>query len=129
MFTSRLEEVDHSKQHIGPVCAAPSGSASILPISWMYIAMMGANGLTEATKFAILNANYISKRLENYFLMLYRSNSLVAHECILDLRAFHSRHRRGCGKTADGLRLPRADALFSSRRHADGRADRERIEI
>ncbi len=74
---------------IGPVSAAPWGSASILPISWMYIAMTGANGLTEATKYAILNANYISKRLENYFPTLYRSNGLVAHECILDLRAFH----------------------------------------
>ena len=75
---------------IGAVSAAPWGSASILTISWMYIAMMGADGLTEATKFAILNANYISKRLEKYFPTLYRSNGLVAHECILDLRAFHS---------------------------------------
>jgi glycine dehydrogenase len=90
VFTSRLEDVDHSKQHIGPVSAAPWGSASILPISWMYIAMMGADGLTEATKFAILNANYISKRLEKYFPTLYRSNGLVAHECILDLRAFRA---------------------------------------
>jgi glycine dehydrogenase len=89
VFTDRLAE-NHSKQHIGPVAAAPWGSASILPISWMYIAMTGANGLTEATKYAILNANYISKRLENYFPTLYRSNGLVAHECILDLRAFHS---------------------------------------
>jgi glycine dehydrogenase len=89
VFTARLEE-NHSKQHIGPVSAAPWGSASILPISWMYIAMMGADGLTEATKFAILNANYISKRLEKYFPTLYRSNGLVAHECILDLRAFHA---------------------------------------
>jgi glycine dehydrogenase len=74
---------------IGAVSAAPWGSASILTISWMYIAMMGADGLTEATKFAILNANYISKRLEKHFPTLYRSNGLVAHECILDLRAFH----------------------------------------
>ncbi|HAO77801.1 MAG TPA: glycine dehydrogenase (aminomethyl-transferring) [Verrucomicrobia subdivision 3 bacterium] len=90
VFTSRLEEVDHSKQHIGPVSAAPWGSASILTISWMYITMMGADGLTEATKFAILNANYIAARLEKYFPTLYRSNGLVAHECILDLRAFHA---------------------------------------
>jgi len=90
VFTSRLEEVDHSKKHIGPVSAAPWGSASILPISWMYIAMMGADGLTEATKYAILNANYISKRLENYFPTLYKNHGLVAHECILDLRAFHA---------------------------------------
>ncbi|NOS70405.1 MAG: aminomethyl-transferring glycine dehydrogenase [Verrucomicrobia bacterium] len=75
---------------IGAVSAAPWGSASILTISWMYIAMMGADGLTEATKFAILNANYISKRLAQHFPTLYRSNGLVAHECILDLRAFKS---------------------------------------
>ena len=75
---------------IGPVSAAPWGSAGILPISWMYIAMMGADGLTEATKYAILNANYISKRLENYFPTLYKNHGLVAHECILDLRAFHA---------------------------------------
>jgi glycine dehydrogenase len=75
---------------IGSVAATPWGSAGILPISWMYIAMMGADGLTEATKFAILNANYISKRLENYFPTLYRRNGLVAHECILDLRQFKS---------------------------------------
>jgi glycine dehydrogenase len=89
VFTERLEE-NHSKKHIGPVSAAPWGSASILPISWMYIAMMGAKGLTEATKFAILNANYISKRLEKHFPTLYKNHGLVAHECILDLRAFHS---------------------------------------
>jgi glycine dehydrogenase len=75
---------------IGAVAAAPWGSASILTISWMYIAMMGADGLTEATKVAILNANYIAARLEKYFPTLYRSNGLVAHECILDLRAFHA---------------------------------------
>ncbi len=77
------------EDQIGPVAAAPWGSAGILPISWMYIAMMGADGLTEATKFAILNANYIAKRLENYFPTLYRGHGgLVAHECILDLRRF-----------------------------------------
>ncbi len=75
---------------IGSVSAAPWGSASILPISWMYIAMMGPRGLTEATKVAILNANYIAKRLETYFPTLYRgAGGLVAHECILDLRQFH----------------------------------------
>ncbi len=88
-FTSRLGN-DHSSHRIGPVAAAPWGSAGILPISWMYIAMMGAEGLAEATQYAILNANYISKRLENYFPTLYRRNHLVAHECILDLRAFTS---------------------------------------
>jgi glycine dehydrogenase len=76
---------------IGAVAAAPWGSAGILPISWMYIAMTGADGLTEATKYAILNANYIAKRLENHFPTLYRGHGdLVAHECILDLRQFES---------------------------------------
>jgi glycine dehydrogenase len=73
---------------IGAVAAAPWGSASILTISWMYIALMGGAGLTEATKYAILNANYISKRLEKHFPTLYRRHDLVAHECILDLRGF-----------------------------------------
>jgi len=73
---------------IGAVSAAPWGSASICVISWMYVQMMGAAGLTQATEVAILSANYISKRLENHFPTLYRANGLVAHECILDLRAF-----------------------------------------
>jgi len=74
---------------IGPVSAAPWGSASILPISWVYIACMGAAGLTEATKVAILNANHISRRLEKHFPTLYKgAGGLVAHECILDLRGF-----------------------------------------
>ncbi len=77
------------KQGIGAVSAAPWGSASILPISWMYIALMGGEGLTEATEVAILNANYIAKRLENHYPVLYKGkNGLVAHECILDLRQF-----------------------------------------
>ncbi len=73
---------------LGAVSAAPWGSASILVISWMYIIMMGADGLTEATKIAILNANYIAKKLEPYYPVLYQGkNGLVAHECILDLRS------------------------------------------
>ena len=75
---------------IGAVSAAPWGSASICVIPWMYIAMMGSTGLTRATEVAILTANYVSKRLENTFPTLYRSNGLVAHECILDLRPFKS---------------------------------------
>jgi glycine dehydrogenase len=76
---------------VGAVAASPWGSASILTISWVYIAAMGAAGLTEATKYAILNANYIAKRLETFFPVLYRGHSnLVAHECILDLRQFKS---------------------------------------
>ncbi len=69
------------------VSAAPLGSASILVISWLYIAMMGRTGLAEASKLAILNANYMAKRLGAHFPVLYRGNAgLVAHECILDLR-------------------------------------------
>ncbi|NOV25652.1 aminomethyl-transferring glycine dehydrogenase [Cupriavidus necator] len=72
---------------IGGVSAAPFGSASILPISWMYIAMMGSAGLTAATENAILAANYVAKRLAPYYPVLYTGqHDLVAHECILDLR-------------------------------------------
>jgi glycine dehydrogenase len=76
-------------QGIGAVSAAPWGSASILPISWMYIALMGGAGLTAATEVAILNANYIAKRLEDHYPVLYKGqHGMVAHECILDLREF-----------------------------------------
>jgi glycine dehydrogenase len=69
------------------ISAAPFGSASILPISWMYVAMMGAAGLTKATETAIVSANYVAKKLENFYPVLYKGNKgLVAHECILDLR-------------------------------------------
>jgi glycine dehydrogenase len=71
------------------VSAAPWGSASILPISWMYIRMMGPDGLTDATKLAILKANYVAARLAPFFPVLYRGSSgLVAHECIVDLRGW-----------------------------------------
>ena len=76
---------------VSAVSAAPWGSASILPISWVYIAAMGGPGLTEASAYAILNANYIAQRLEKFFPVLYRGQGgLVAHECILDLRQFKS---------------------------------------
>jgi glycine dehydrogenase len=72
---------------IGSISAAPWGSASILTIPWVYIRLMGPDGLTEATKVAILTANYVARRLENYFPVLYNGvNGTVAHECILDLR-------------------------------------------
>ncbi|WP_144945255.1 aminomethyl-transferring glycine dehydrogenase [Pseudomonas oryzihabitans] len=71
----------------GAVCAAPYGSASILPISWMYLKMMGSAGLTRASQIAILSANYIARRLEEHYPVLYSgTGGLVAHECILDLR-------------------------------------------
>jgi glycine dehydrogenase len=71
----------------GAVSAAPYGSASILPISWMYIAMMGGKGLRRATEFALLNANYLAKKLGEHYPILYTGrNHRVAHECIVDLR-------------------------------------------
>jgi len=80
---------DGNRARLGAVSAAPWGSASILVISWMYIRMMGPDGLTAATKAAILNANYVAKRLEGFFPVLYRGASgLVAHECVFDLRGW-----------------------------------------
>jgi len=74
-------------QAIGPVSAAPWGSASILPISYAYILMMGPDGLKKATEVAILNANYVAKKLEGHYPVLYTGqNGMVAHECILDMR-------------------------------------------
>ncbi|WKE65112.1 aminomethyl-transferring glycine dehydrogenase [Gallaecimonas kandeliae] len=80
-------QLEGPKAEIGPVSAAQFGSAGILPISWMYIAMMGSAGLKKATEFAILNANYVAKCLGDKFPVLYSGrNGRVAHECILDLR-------------------------------------------
>jgi glycine dehydrogenase len=76
---------------VGPVAAAPWGSASILTITWMYIRMMGAEGLKRASAVAILNANYMAKRLDPYFPVLFKGkHALVAHECIIDLRQWKS---------------------------------------
>lgn len=83
---SRVHELG-GEQAIGPVASAPWSSASILPISYAYIAMMGSEGLSEATRVAILNANYVAARLDPHFPVLYRgANGRVAHECIIDLR-------------------------------------------
>ncbi|MEU5921950.1 aminomethyl-transferring glycine dehydrogenase [Streptomyces sp. NPDC004288] len=72
---------------VGPISAAPWGSAGILPISWSYVRLMGGEGLTRATQVAVLAANYIAKRLEPHFPVLYTGpNGLVAHECIVDIR-------------------------------------------
>lgn len=77
------------EQAIGPVASAPYGSASILLISWAYIAMMGGDGLKKASQVAILNANYLAKRLEGHYDLVYRGlNGRVAHEFIMDLRPF-----------------------------------------
>ncbi len=76
---------------VGNVAASPFGSASILTITWMYIRMMGADGLKQASEVAILNANYIAKRLDPYFPVLFKGkHGLVAHECIVDLRQWKS---------------------------------------
>jgi glycine dehydrogenase len=83
------QKVDNAASAIGPISAAPYGSSSILPISWMYIAMMGNDGLRKATQAAILNANYMAKRLEEHYPILYTGrNGRVAHEFILDVRQF-----------------------------------------
>jgi len=81
----------HGGGKVGNVAAAPFGSASILTITWMYIRMMGAEGLMRASKIAILNANYIAKRLDPHFPVLFKGKrGLVAHECIIDLRQWKS---------------------------------------
>jgi glycine dehydrogenase len=88
----------------GAVSAAPYGSASILLISWMYIRMMGSEGLTEATKIAILNANYIACRLSEHYRVLYKgAHGRVAHECIIDLR--HLKRTSGIDVTDIAKRL------------------------
>lgn len=85
--THPLHPVESKRAGVGAISAAPYGSAGILPIPYAYIAMMGAEGLTDATSVAVLSANYIAKRLESAFPVLYTGdNDLVAHECILDLR-------------------------------------------
>ena len=78
---------DTADGHVGPVAAAPFGSAGILPISWAYIAMMGAAGLRQATQVAVLSANYVARRLAPHYPVLYTGRAgLVAHECVIDLR-------------------------------------------
>jgi glycine dehydrogenase len=93
----------------GAVSAAPHGSASVLPISWSYILMMGAEGLTQATKVAILNANYIAARLKGAYDVLYKSETgRVAHECIIDTRPLQA----SCGVTVDDIAKRLIDCGF-----------------
>ena len=117
---------------IHALSAAPWGSASILLISYAYIKMLGGDGMTDATRYAILNANYLKSRLEPHY-----PGALHAAErprrARDDLRPAAAeageRHRRDRRRqAADGLRLPRADGVVPGGRHADGRADRERAE-
>ncbi len=88
------------REGIGPISAAPYGSAGILPISWAYVRMMGADGLTRATASAVLAANYVAKRLGEHFPVLYQGqDGLVAHECILDVRGI----TKATGVTVDDV--------------------------
>ncbi len=94
-FLPALSQIRNPKSEIrngvGPVAAAPYGSASILTITWMYVRMMGADGLKRASKIAILSANYIARRLDPHFPVLFKGKrGLVAHECIVDLRQWKS---------------------------------------
>ena len=87
-------------KNVGPVSATNFGSASILPISWMYIQMMGASGLRKATQIAILSANYIAQKLTPHFKILYTGkNNLIAHECIIDIRPL----KELCGVEVDDI--------------------------
>ena len=95
-----MHPVEGSLTGIGPVSAAPYGSAGILPITWAYMALMGGEGLQAATGVAVLSANYVARRLEEHYPVLYKGHGgLVAHECILDLRAL----TKASGVTVDDV--------------------------
>ncbi len=104
-----LNPAEIEKSSIGTISATPWGSSSILPITWCYIAMMGAEGLRRATQAAILNANYIRHRLAEHYPILYtQDNGFVAHECIIDLRPI----RDSCGITVDDVAKRLIDYCF-----------------
>ncbi|NBD29095.1 MAG: aminomethyl-transferring glycine dehydrogenase [Alphaproteobacteria bacterium] len=121
----------------GPVSAAPYGSPSILPISWAYILMMGGAGLTQATKVAILNANYIAKRLEGAYAVLFSGdNGHVAHECILDTRPFAeagvtvddiAKRLMDCGFHAPTMSWPVAGTLMVEPTESETKAELDRF--
>jgi glycine dehydrogenase len=99
------------REGVGPVSAAPYGSAGILPISWAYVRLMGAEGLTRATASAVLSANYVAVRLGEHFPVLYRGHGgLVAHECILDVRGL----TKDTGVTVDDVAKRLVDYGFHS---------------
>jgi len=99
-FLPGHDMLDGGQALVGPVCAAPYGSASILPISYAYILMMGGDGLKYATEIAILSANYIARRLHAHFPVLYQNHKgRVAHECIIDPRAL----KDTCGVSVDDI--------------------------
>ncbi|MDA7423275.1 aminomethyl-transferring glycine dehydrogenase [Thalassococcus lentus] len=121
-----------------PVSAAPFGSPSLLPISWAYILMMGGAGLTQATRVAILNANYIAQRLEGAYEVLYRgSQGRVAHECILDTRPFEktagvtvediAKRLMDCGFHAPTMSWPVAGTLMIEPTESETKAELDRF--
>ena len=122
----------------GAVSAAPFGSPSLLPISWSYCLMMGGEGLTQATRVAILNANYIAKRLEGAFEVLYRGpTGRVAHECILDVRPFEdsagvtvediAKRLIDCGFHAPTMSWPVAGTLMVEPTESETKAELDRF--
>ncbi len=119
----------------GSISASPVSSASILTISWVYIRMMGGSGLTEATKLAILNANYMAHRLDSYFPVLFKGREgLVAHECILDLRGFHKSTAEDVAKRlmdygfhAPTLSWPVAGTLMIEPTESESKAELDRF--
>ena len=112
------------------VAAAAYGSASILPITWMYLTMMGKQGMEQATRWALLNANYVAKRLSEDYPVLYtgkkRPRRARMHRRFAPAQSRKRHHRNRHRQTPDGLRLPRPDRLLSRCRHADDRTDRKR---
>jgi glycine dehydrogenase len=126
------------RTRVGSVSAAPFGSASILPISWMYITLMGAAGLRRATEVALLNANYVAKRLDAHYPVLYSGkNGYVAHECILDLRPLKEASGIGAedvakrlidyGFHAPTLSFPVAGTLMVEPTESESRAELDRF--
>ncbi|MBS0123359.1 aminomethyl-transferring glycine dehydrogenase [Thetidibacter halocola] len=122
----------------GPVSAAAFGSPSLLPISWAYVLMMGGEGLTQATRVAILNANYIAKRLEGAYEVLYRgATGRVAHECILDTRPFEksagvtvediAKRLMDCGFHAPTMSWPVAGTLMIEPTESETKAELDRF--
>ena len=136
----------HLTQHLpgdpvessGAVSAAPFGSPSLLPISWAYCLMMGGEGLTQATRVAILNANYIARRLEGAYDVLYRGQKgRVAHECILDVRPFAesagvsvddiAKRLIDCGFHAPTMSWPVAGTLMVEPTESETKAELDRF--
>ncbi|WP_026987739.1 aminomethyl-transferring glycine dehydrogenase [Fodinicurvata fenggangensis] len=123
---------------VGPVAAAPWGSAGILPITWAYLALMGPEGLKKASQVAILNANYMAKRLEGHYDVLYKGrNGLVAHECILDTRDFKdtagisvddiAKRLMDFGYHAPTMSWPVAGTLMAEPTESESRAELDRF--